>query len=71
MKSESCWACFELRSSIPKAQLVEHMIRPGPSTVRPFVSINEMAKFFDEHKVDSSPITTSDGRLVGLILQRT
>jgi hypothetical protein len=29
----------------------------------------EMAHFMDEHKLDSSPITTSDGRLVGLLLR--
>ena len=51
-------------------QLIEHVMRPGPSTFRPFAPITEMARFFDEHKVDSSPITTSDGRLVGLLLQK-
>jgi CBS domain-containing protein len=49
-------------------QLIEQVMRPGPSTFRPFASITELARFFDEHKVDSSPITTSDGRLVGLLL---
>jgi CBS domain-containing protein len=50
--------------------LIEQVMRPGPSTFRPFASIAEMARFFDEHKVESSPITTSDGRLVGLLLQK-
>jgi CBS domain-containing protein len=49
--------------------LIEQVMRPGPSTFRPFASITEMARFFEEHKVDSSPITTSDGRLVGLLLR--
>lgn len=48
---------------------VERAMRPGPSTFRPFVSIREMADFMVEHKLDSSPITTSDGRLVGLLLR--
>jgi len=30
----------------------------------------EMARFLEEHKLDGSPITTSDGRLVGLLLQK-
>jgi hypothetical protein len=29
-----------------------------------------MAGFLDEHKLDNSPITTSDGRLVGLLLHK-
>ena len=46
---------------------IEEAMRPGPSTFRPFVSIEEMAAFMIEHDLDSSPITTSDGRLVGLL----
>lgn len=44
-------------------------MRPGPSTFRPYVLADEMAKFMVDHKLESSPITTSDGRLVGLLLQ--
>ncbi|HEY4865964.1 MAG TPA: CBS domain-containing protein [Candidatus Dormibacteraeota bacterium] len=50
-------------------QLVERAMRPGPSTSRPYVAIAEMARFMTEHNLDSSPITTSDGRLVGLLLK--
>ena len=46
---------------------VERAMRPGPSTFRPFVSIEEMASFMVEHDLPNSPITTSDGRLVGLL----
>jgi CBS domain-containing protein len=46
---------------------IEEAMRPGPSTFRPFVSIEEMAAFMIEHDLDSAPITTSDGRLVGLL----
>jgi len=49
--------------------LVEQAMRPGPSTFRTFVHIEEMAHFMVEHKLESTPITTSDGRLVGLLLQ--
>lgn len=50
-------------------QPVEHVMRPGPSTFRPHVSILEMAQFMAEHDLRNSPITTSDGRLVGLLLR--
>jgi CBS domain-containing protein len=46
---------------------VEAFMRPGPSTFRPNVPIEEMAEFMVEHDLASSPITTSDGRLVGLL----
>jgi predicted transcriptional regulator len=42
-------------------------MRPGPSTFRPYVPIAEMAKYMADHDLESSPITTSDGRLVGLL----
>ncbi len=47
--------------------VVEDAMRPAPSTFRPFVSIEEMAAFMTEHELESSPVTTSDGGLVGLL----
>jgi Mg/Co/Ni transporter MgtE len=55
--------------AIDPDQLVENAMRPGPSTFRPFVRLHEMAHFMVEHKIENAPITTSDGRLVGLLLQ--
>ena len=49
--------------------VVEDAMRPGPSTFRPFVSIDEMAQFMTEHELESSPVTTSEGRLVGLLVR--
>jgi CBS domain-containing protein len=46
---------------------VERVMRPGPSTFRPFVSVEEMAKTMTERNLENSPVTTSDGRLVGLV----
>jgi Mg/Co/Ni transporter MgtE len=46
---------------------VEAAMRPGPSTFRPHVPIEEMAAFMSSHDLVSSPITSSDGRLVGLL----
>jgi magnesium transporter len=48
---------------------VELIMRPGPSTFRPHVRIEEMAAYMMEHDLPSSPITTSDGRLVGILLK--
>jgi CBS domain-containing protein len=39
----------------------------GPSTFRPYVPIQEMADYMKEHDLGSAPITTSDGKLVGLL----
>src|ERR1700730_7913424 len=47
---------------------VEQAMRPGPSTFRPYVSTKEMADHMVEHDLDSAPITTSDGKLVGVLL---
>lgn len=46
---------------------VQNVMRPGPSTFRPHVPIEEMAQFMVDHDVPTSPVTTSDGRLVGLL----
>jgi CBS domain-containing protein len=50
-------------------QRVEEVMRPGPSTFRPHVGIEEMAHFLIHHDVPNAPITTSDGRLVGILLR--
>ena len=47
--------------------LVERVMRPGPSTYRPFVSVAEMRRTMLERNLTSSPVTTSDGKLVGLV----
>lgn len=50
-------------------QLIAEAMRPGPSTFRPYVLAEEMARTMSEQNLESSPITTSDGRLVGLLMQ--
>ena len=49
---------------------VERAMRPGPSTYRPFVSVAEMRRTMLERNMTSSPVTTSDGKLVGLVRQQ-
>jgi Mg/Co/Ni transporter MgtE len=46
---------------------VEEAMRPGPSTFRPFVAIEEMGRYMVQHDLPTAPITTSDGRLIGVL----
>lgn len=46
---------------------IEQVMRPGPSTLRPYVSIEEVAQHMISHDLSSTVVTTSDGRLVGLL----
>jgi CBS domain-containing protein len=49
------------------ATRVEEAMRPGPSTFRPHVPIAEMARYMIEHDLASTPITTGEGALVGVL----
>ncbi len=44
------------------------VMRPGPSTFRPNVPAGQMARYMTDHDLPSAPITSSDGRLIGLLL---
>jgi CBS domain-containing protein len=46
---------------------VEVVMRPGPSTYRPFVSVEDMRRTMTERNLQCSPVTTGDGKLVGLV----
>ncbi len=46
---------------------IEEAMRPGPSTFRPHVPIAEIARYMVEHDLTSTPITTGDGVLVGVL----
>jgi CBS domain-containing protein len=50
--------------------LAEQAMRPGPSTYRPFVSAAEMRRTMTDRNLESAPVTTSDGKLVGLVRKR-
>jgi CBS domain-containing protein len=45
----------------------EQVMRGGPRTVRPYVSIEEMAQNMTDHDLHAVLVSTSDGRLVGLL----
>ena len=42
--------------------LIEQVMRPGPSTFRPYVPIEELADFMVAHDLPTSPITSSEDR---------
>jgi CBS domain-containing protein len=48
---------------------IERAMRPGPSTFRTYVPIEEMAEYMTRHNLVNAPITTSNGRLVGLLVR--
>jgi len=47
----------------------EEVMRPGPSTFRPNVSVAQMLEYMREHDLRSAPVTRGDGTLVGLVLR--
>ncbi|HVL33804.1 MAG TPA: CBS domain-containing protein [Actinomycetota bacterium] len=48
---------------------VGEAMRSGPSTFRPHVPVEEMAAFMSQHDLASAPVTSSDGRLIGLLVR--
>jgi Mg/Co/Ni transporter MgtE len=46
---------------------VSDAMRPGPSTFRPHVAAKEMAEYLTKHDLETAPVTTPDGRLVGVL----
>jgi CBS domain-containing protein len=45
----------------------EQAMTPGPSTIRPSARLEAMVKRMHEQKLSNLPVTTSDGRLIGLL----
>jgi CBS domain-containing protein len=46
---------------------VEDAMSEGPSTVRPSIGIDALIERMDERDLTTFPVTTPDGRLVGLV----
>jgi Mg/Co/Ni transporter MgtE len=46
---------------------VENAMSEGPSTVRPSIGIDALIKRMDERELMTFPVTTPDGRLIGLV----
>jgi Mg/Co/Ni transporter MgtE len=51
----------------PPQARVEEAMRPGPSTFRPHVGIDEMAAYMMKRGLENAPVTSGDGRLIGLL----
>ena len=47
----------------------EQVMDPGPSTYRPDTTVTEMAERMHAHDLATAPVTTSDGRLIGLLFR--
>ncbi len=47
----------------------EEAMTPGPSTVRPSMRLADALTSMRDRRLTSLPVTTSDGRLVGLLLR--
>jgi Mg/Co/Ni transporter MgtE len=48
---------------------VEEAMTPGPSTIRPSARLEATVERMRRQKLTSLPVTTSDGRLVGVLLR--
>lgn len=48
----------------------EQVMTPGPSTIRPGAHLREVVERMRRQDLTSLPVTTPDGRLVGLIARR-
>jgi CBS domain-containing protein len=52
-----------------RQQTVEEAMTPGPRTVRPSARLEAMVERMREQNLTNLPVTTADGRLVGLLLR--
>jgi Mg/Co/Ni transporter MgtE len=48
----------------------EEAMALGPSTIRPSARLRDMVERMERQKLTNLPVTTSDGRLVGLLLRK-
>lgn len=53
----------------PDDTRAEDAMRAGPSTFRPHVPIADMASYMSKHDLASAPVTTADGRLLGVLFR--
>ncbi len=47
--------------------VVEEAMAPGPSTIRPSAALDAIRRRMRERNLSTYPVTTSDGKLVGLL----
>ena len=58
------------RLDAPPATVVEHIMEPGPTTIRPDEQLAKLASRLEEKHVDRIVVATPDGRLVGVVERR-
>jgi CBS domain-containing protein len=51
---------------MPESMPVEEIMDPGPTTLRPSVSVDNATEFLEKHNLDAIPVTSSDGKLMGV-----
>jgi CBS domain-containing protein len=47
----------------------EEAMTPGPSTIRPSARLHDLVERMQRQKLSNLPVTTSDGRLTGILLR--
>lgn len=45
----------------------EELMDPGPSTVRPDLALDELAKRLDDKELKTAIVSTPEGRLIGIV----
>jgi CBS domain-containing protein len=50
--------------------IIENVMKSGPSTIRPHVTVESMIESMRKQRVEHSVVTTLDGRLVGVLYQK-
>lgn len=50
--------------------VVEGVMEPGPTTLRPSVPLDALTKHMRKRKLESMVVTTSDGELVGVLYRK-
>ncbi len=59
---------YEKELKMTDERAAADVMHSGPSTFRPDVSVHEMLEYMRENDLTTAPVTTSDGRLIGLAL---
>ena len=58
------------RSTIEDGGTAEELMSPGPSTVRPDLSIEELRERLDDKDLKTAIVSTPEGKLIGVVRRR-
>jgi predicted transcriptional regulator len=59
----------EASDAAPESR-VEHVMDPGPPTIRPHVSLAEITEYLQQRDKDKILVTTAEGRLMGTLYRQ-